>query len=62
MSATGTFIFRQFPWVLQLLSPLLPLLKLYVSFPLGSLIVFFGLYAGTVPLPQLCSCTPSSLQ
>ena len=31
----GTFIFRQFPWVLQLLSPLLPVLKIYAGFPLG---------------------------
>lgn len=40
----GKFFLVQFPQVAQLLLPLDPLIRLYYSFPLAGLILFFAVY------------------
>eukprot|EP01025_Chloroclados_australasicus_P017451 TRINITY_DN18910_c0_g1_i2.p2 TRINITY_DN18910_c0_g1~~TRINITY_DN18910_c0_g1_i2.p2 ORF type:complete len:230 (-),score=9.40 TRINITY_DN18910_c0_g1_i2:355-1014(-) len=44
----GRFLFMQYPVFAKLLAPLTPLIEFYYGFPLGSLIIFFGLYLGIV--------------
>lgn len=40
----GSFLFRQFPVVALVFSPLLPLVALYRSIPFSGLIIFFALF------------------
>lgn len=40
----GSFLFRQFPVVALVFSPLLPLVTLYRSIPFSGLIIFFALF------------------
>ncbi|KAL4419302.1 hypothetical protein ABPG77_001634 [Micractinium sp. CCAP 211/92] len=44
----GKFFLVQFPQVAQLLLPLDPLIRLYYSFPLAGLILFFAVYLGII--------------
>jgi hypothetical protein len=46
--AFGQFIFAQFPFLLLLKIPLIPIEIIYNSIPLGGLIVFFILYLAVV--------------
>ncbi len=50
--AFGKFVFQQFPIVEQLYLPLSPLMLIY-SLPLGSFILFLGLYLGVVGNPRV---------
>eukprot|EP01024_Parvocaulis_polyphysoides_P045331 TRINITY_DN4238_c0_g1_i2.p1 TRINITY_DN4238_c0_g1~~TRINITY_DN4238_c0_g1_i2.p1 ORF type:complete len:233 (-),score=19.83 TRINITY_DN4238_c0_g1_i2:143-805(-) len=44
----GRFFFVEYPVFNKLLQPLQPLIEFYYGFPLGSLIVFFGIYLAIV--------------
>ncbi|KAG2496119.1 hypothetical protein HYH03_005722 [Edaphochlamys debaryana] len=44
----GRYLFYMYPWVKTAVTPLLPAMSLYHSLPMGSFLVFFGLYLGVV--------------
>ena len=52
----GKFFFQQFPISLLIVEPLAPLIKLYFSVPLASLIAFFSLYYGVVQNNKFNRC------